>query len=405
MKKFLFLFLFIFCFSSVFALSFDLAKGNYSKGEFIDFNGLALGEVSVVLTASPGNKEIDSFVVKPDENGVFSLKYFISCVDPAGDWKMVVSDAEEESEKAFYVGSSVECEYFRVDFISPSSSSFFRKDKFDVRVKVTDAGKEVNNAEVYFWDFEGNKKRMNFEANGIYYFENVLIPVDSELKKTNFMVVALSGGKEKYGGSNIVSFEIRRVPIKIELIEPLVKEFNFGKPLELKVKPLYSADESIVSDVKIWVEFNNEKFNLVKEQEGIYSLTVPTEDLNSEIFYVNVFAEDSFGNSGTLSLDFEPKGYLYFYIAQNAIVYIFPALFVIYIVFVSFKQGRVFVNRLFLKRKRKKLLILMKKLQDDYFNKQIISREVYAEQYDNYNNELDKLESEMAELEKKQELS
>jgi hypothetical protein len=377
-------------------------KGNYAKGEFLDLNGFAEGKVNLILTASPGKKAVLNAVVEPDENGFFSFKHFIHCTDPAGDWRILLFDEKEEKEKMISVKPSVECEFLRIDFIDPSSFSYFRKQKFDVRVKITDAGREVNNAEAYFWDFNGNKHRLYFEGSGIYFFEGVEVPLNAELKKWDLMVVSVSGGKEKLGGSNVISFEVRAVPIKIEVLNPIVKEFDFGKPLNLKVKPLY-PDGSPASKVKMWVEYNNQKVNL-EEDSGIFSVLIPTEDLNAEIFYINVFAEDEFGNSGNVSLDLEPKGYLYFYIAQNAIVYVFPALFVIYVLFVSFKEARTFVNRIILKRKRKKILILMKKLQDDYFNKQIISRQVYFEQYENYKRELDYLENKLSELREEQEL-
>lgn len=403
-NKFLVL-LFLFCFVSfVASLSVEIPKGSYEKGEYLDLNGFSDGKVNFFVYALPGDKTVLSSVVEPDEKGFFSFKYFISCNDPLGEWVVLVKDDKEEKELRFSVNSSVKCEFLRVDFISPSSSSYFRTQVFDVRVKVTDAGIPVNNATVYFWDFNGTKKRMYFEGNGIYYFENVLIPVNAAIEKKSLMVTALAGDQQKNGGSNVVSFDVRLVPIKIVLIKPLIKEFNFGDPLELEVKPVYS-DNQLVSDVKVWVEFNNEKFNLQKNQSGNYFIVIPTEDLNAEIFYINVLAEDKYFNLGNLALSLEPKGHLYYFIAQNAIVYVFPLIFVLYVLFVSFKEGKTFVKRILYKRERKKLLILMKKLQDDYFNRQIISREVYFQQYENYNRELDKLENKITELKNKQELN
>ncbi len=403
-NKILFVFFLFFFVSFVSSLSVELPKGSYEKGEFMDLNGSSTGKINFLVYALPGNKTVLNAVIEPDEKGFFSFKHFISCNDPSGDWVVLVKDQEEEKELRFRVNSSVKCEYLRVDFISPASSSYFRTQSFDVRVKVTDAGISVNNATVYFWDFNGNKIRMYFEGNGIYYYENINIPVDAAIEKKGLMVTALSGTKEKNGGSNIVSFNVRLVPIKIQLIKPLINEFNFGSPLILEVKPIYSDNVS-VPDAKVWVEYNNEKFNLQKNESGNYFIVISTEDLNAEIFYVNVLAEDQYFNSGNLALSLEPKGHLYYFIAQNAIVYIFPVIFIFYVIFVSFKEGKTFVRRIFYKRERKKLLILMKKLQDDYFNKQIISRDVYLEQYENYNRELDKLENRMTELKNKQELS
>jgi len=405
MKKLFVLLFFLMLVSFAFSLSVSVPKGNYSKGEYLDINGSASGAVDFVFTSLQGNKNVLNAVKESDGNKEFSFRHFISCTDPSGDWIINIKDEyEEEQQIRIYVNSSVQCEFLRVDFISPSSSSYFRTQKFDVRVKLTDAGKEVNNAEVYFWDFFGDKKRMYFESNGIYYFEGVEIPVDAEIKKWDLMVVSVSGDKEKNGGSNIVSFDVTKVPIDLKLINPAIKEFTFGKILLLKVKPVY-PDSSPAQEVKVWVEYNGMKFDLEDDSLGNYFIDIPTEDLNAEIFYLNVFAEDIYGNSGNLSLNLEPKGQLYFYIAQNAIVYIFPIIFIVYVLFVSFKEGNVFVKRLLLKRKKKKLLILMKKMQDDYFNRQIISREIYLKQFDDYNRELDQLENRLTELQKKQELS
>ncbi|MBU2100758.1 hypothetical protein KKG83_00495 [Candidatus Micrarchaeota archaeon] len=403
MKKLLFLVFFVLLLSFAFSLEVGSVKGTYSKGEFIDFNGFSSGKVNLAFIAAPGEKKVLNSIVQPDVNGFFSFNYFIPCIDPAGQWKVFVSDDESEKELEFYVNSSVECEYLRVDFINPSSSSYFRTQKFDVRIKITDAGKDVDNAEVYFWDFQGNKKRLYFEANGVYFFEEVEIPIDAEVKQWALMVTAFSPGEEKDGGSNIVSFEIRKVPLQLQLVSPAIKEFNFGKPLDLKIRPVYSDDFS-ASGIKVWAEFNNQRTELEEISSGLYSVVINTTDLNAEIFYVNVFAEDNYGNTGSSSFDFEPKGYLYFYIAQNAIVYVFPVLFIVYVFFVSFKEGRIFVKRTLLTRKRKKLLILMKKLQEDYFNQQLISREVYNEQFDDYKRQLDQIEQNIFELRQKQEI-
>ncbi|MFH1663200.1 MAG: hypothetical protein ABH986_00005, partial [archaeon] len=248
--KAVFLLFFLLLISGAFALTIGVPKGGYSKLEFIDINGIASGElVEVIVTSSPGNKEVFSDSVKADSNGIYFLRHFISCIDPAGDWKITVTDRAGTEERIVYVSSSVECEYLRVDFIDPSSSSYFRTQKFDVRVKITDAGTPVNNAEAYFWDFEGKKTRMYFEGNGIYFFDEVEIPVNAQTEKMNLMVASLAGGKETAGGSNVVVFDVRLVPIKIELINPVVEEFDFGQPLELKVKPVY-PDGSVAEKVE-----------------------------------------------------------------------------------------------------------------------------------------------------------
>ncbi len=403
MKKILFLLFFLFLFSFVFSLSFELSQGSFTKGEFFDVNGFSSGSVNIFVSAFPGEKKVFEAVVQPDENNFFFFRRFIPCTDPLGDWTISFFDSNETIEKMFNVKSSVKCEYLRVNFIDPSSSSYYRTEKFDVRVKITDAGKNVENAEAYFWDFNGNKKRLYNQGNGIYFFEDIGIPVDAEIKEFELMVTAVSGTKEKNGGSNKVSFEVRSVPITLEVIKPAVREFNFGQSLEIIVKPVY-PDGSLAFDAVVRAEYNSEKYTLKEKENGEHYIIIATEDLNAEIFYVNLLVEDAFGNTGSLSLNLEPKGHLYYIIAQNAIVYVFPVLFIIYVIFVSFKEGRTFVNRLLLKRKRKKLLILMKKLQDDYFNKQLIARTVYLEQYDDYKHELDGIEQKIYSLEKKQEI-
>ncbi len=402
MKKAIVFVLLLFFASMAFSLNVVIPKGSYVKGEFLDFTGFASGNAEITFIGVEGNKNIGSLVASTDSNGFFSFNYFIPCTDPAGDWKMIVSDEKEKKEFFFRVNSSVQCEFMRVDFIEPSSSSYFSTQKFDVRVKITDAGNEVNNAESYFWDFNGNKRRLYFEGNGIYAIEGIEVPLNAVKGNWNLMVTAVSGGKEKNGGSNVVSFEVRSVPIRVNVVNPAVNEFSFGQPLELKVKPLY-PDGSDASVTRVWAEFNGQKIDL-KEEQGFFSAVIDTADFNAEVLYISIFAEDSFNNSGSVSLNLEPKGQLYFFIAQNAVVFLFPVIFVFYVLFVSVKEGRIFFNRTMLKRKRKKLLILMKKLQDDYFNRQIISREIYMQQYDDYKAELDAIESQMNELKSKQEL-
>jgi hypothetical protein len=182
-----------------------------------------------------------------------------------------------------------------------------------------------------------------------------------------------------------------------------VKEFQYGSVIELQLKPVY-PNNTPVENAIVEVEAFGSKFKPEKEENGVYFISFPSKDLGNELVNFVVNASDSAGNTGSKTITLTPVGYWVYFLQNNAIFYVFPVLFLAYVLFLSLREVKSFFSKTRLKRRKKKLGILIKKLQEDYFNKRVISHELYRKQAENYEAELDEIETKLLELEKKQKI-
>ena len=405
-KKSIFVILiFLLIFPIAFAeLSLRTSKFEYSKGEIIIIDGNTSSNVSLKVYATNGNKKIFDGIVRRDENRAFEQRLRTDCSYPSGEYKIDATIQEDSSTQTIVVKSSRECAFLTVAFLSPSPTVYKRTESFDVSVKVTDSGKIINNAKVFFWGLDGGQQRLAFKGEGIYSFESFKIPFDSKLFDWQLMVTAIANTPSgTFGGENTVMLSLVNGAIDIDVVKPKAKEFSFGQPLELIINPKYPSSENVFG-ANARAVIGEKSFNFAEVSAGEYVLSIPTDDLNNAVLKIDLIAVDSVGNSGQSTISLEPSGYWFWFLQRNAIFYIFPILFIAYLVFLSWRQSRASFKKISLEKKKTKMLELKKKLQNDYFNQGIISRETYNEQAENLDGELGEIEQKLLELKKKQEV-
>lgn len=402
-SKFLIIILFLFFLPFAFSeFSLHSSKYDYAKNEIIIIDGNSSSNVSMSIFATNGSKKIFEGVVKTDNNGTFEHRIKTDCSFPSGEYKIEAHTPYDSASATIFLKNSRECAFLTVTFVSPSPTIYRRTESFDVTVKVADSGKIINNAKVFFWDLDGRQQKLAFKGDGIYSFESYKIPFDSKLFDWQLMVAAIANTPNgTFGGENSVILSLKQGSININVAKPKASEFSFGQPLELVVNPLYPSGEKILNG-SARIKVGEKSFDLKESLPGEYSVVFPTDDLNNALLKIDLFVQDAQGNSGESSIALEPSGYWFWFLQRNAIFYIFPLLFIAYLVFLSFRQGRVSYKKIALEKKKTKLLELKKKLQDDYFNKSLITRETFNEQSDNLDSELAEIEEKLQEMQKKQ---
>ncbi|MDO8538504.1 MAG: hypothetical protein Q7S21_06470 [archaeon] len=397
----IFLFLFVLL-PFVHSLELKSVKYEYLKNEIIMIDGNSESNVAMKIYATSGGKKIFDGVVKTDVNGTFEQRIRTDCSFPSGEYRIEAKTPYDSFSDSIFVKNSRECGFLTLAFVSPSPTTYRRTESFDVSVKITDSGKPINNAKVFFWDLDGKQQKLELKGNGIYSFESYKIPFNSKLSNWELMVTAIANTPlGVYGGENKVNLLIAQGAINVNIVKPKASEFSFGEPFELIINPLYPSGEKILNG-QARIKVGEKSFDLKETSSGEYSVVFATDDLNNAVLKIDLVVQDNEGNSGTQTIALTPTGYWFWFLQRNAIFYIFPLLFVAYLVFLSYRQGRVSYKKITLEKKKTKFLELKKKLQDDYFNKSLISREIFNEQTQNLDSELAEIEQKLEETKKKQ---
>ncbi len=404
MKKFLALVFLLCALPAVFSLSVDVNGGSFTKGDEIIVSGNGTNFVSLKIFSVEGKKEIEEKTVRVESDRSFSFTYTTSCSDPAGEWIVLAEERGETAQKSFRVFPPLECGYYSIGFNSPSPAVYHRTSTMNVSVVVKDNRVPVKDAKVFLWGTSGRREEMIHRGNGLYLFQNLSIPADAELGRWELVVTA---GKKTlegiFGGEGKVSITVDGAPISFERLSPKAKEFQFGEKLAVRVRPLY-LNSRPAEGARVFVSVAGNRVQAEEIDAGVFQAVFPTADLNNELLHVVLEADDPHGNSGEERFYLQPSGYYTYLLKENAVFWIVPVLILSYIFFLAFREARVFFMRVRLKRRKKRLLLLIKQLQDDYFNKQLISYKVFSEQSENYDSELDQIKERISQLEKKQKL-
>ncbi|MEW6295009.1 MAG: hypothetical protein AB1467_01795 [Candidatus Diapherotrites archaeon] len=408
----LFLLFITFIIPGINSLTIQTDNKTYFKGDQIKIEGQAVEFAELNITGTKGNKEIRSLKAGPGIKEFYSFTYNISCLDPEGEWLLTVRDANTTETKKIYVSSSPEpgknyCQFLKIKFLSPSSTTYIRTSSLNISVEITDAGIPVSNAEAYYWDLEGRKNRLSFVGNGIYSLRdlNYYIKPDALTGQAEITVIAQALVSDKFhGGEQSLPINIEPAAIDLEIRKPIGNDFIYGSPIRIELDAVY-PDGSSPKNATVKFSYGKEQDIDLNKTKGFYWAEIASYNLKNELLTIEIRAGDQFGNKGKTTLNLNPLGYWYFILQQNAIFFIFPALFIIYISYLSVKEARIFIDKIRLQRRKRKLVELKKKLQDDYFNKQLISRQIFYQQSENYELELDQIEERLQDLAKKQEIA
>ncbi|GEM_PF-2973784 len=407
-KIFFFLFFFSFALllaANAAALSASLDKTVFLKGEMLEISGTAKGTLKI--TALSNNKNlVFSEKVPLDENNNFAFSQEISFSDPKGSWTLALADSNESISREITVNPVRESEFFAISFLSPASTAFKRLERLELSVKITDAGRPVNGAWVEYWDMSGKRQRLKTTGDGMYG-EFIELPIDTELKDRVIPITAFRqiGGK-KYGGETSLKLKILPAAISLDVLEPRVNEYVIGKPITLKLLAKYDSGEPLLNQklAKVFIDNQEKDLNVIGNGLFFFSFDPLAGKKEAKQVELKVTVEDSFGNTASKKLSFRPIGELFWFIKSNALGYLIPILFFVYIIFLSAREALLHLKINSMRKRKKMLVELKKKLQQDYFVENIISKDDYGKSEQKYDAELNDLELKLKSLEQKKEL-
>ncbi len=375
--------------SSALAVDFKVNKETFLKGESLEVSGGAAG--TVTISAVSGDRQVfeRKLPLEPDANS-FSFSRQISMLDPKGSWMLSVSDANSAGKKEIIVNPTRESEFLVITFLSPSAGVYTRTSTVSLAVRLTDAGEAVTDGLVDAWDAAGAKIRLNNNGDGTY---GTAYKIPPEAKKGVWTIKATAireSRPEEIGGENSADVEIDSTPITIDVLEPKATEFQVGKTVPIKLKLSY-PDGSVVKDASVAVTANYQLISLKEEGLGIYSARLIPDVSEEQLVEIRAEAKDKFENAGQKRFDLKPTGYWIHTVKENAVFYVFPLVFVLYILFLTVKEIRFFVGRTRLRRRKQQLLLQKKKLQEDFYAKNLLAKPTYDVRNAELNNELNEV--------------
>ncbi|MAG21841.1 MAG: hypothetical protein CL943_00860 [Candidatus Diapherotrites archaeon] len=375
---------------SVFGAGLIINQTEYLKGETITISGTCSEQVQISLL----NLDRKIFEESAECLGFrYEASYQTSFSDPSGFWNATAMEGEVEKNKKFRVLPTKESQFYVIIFLSPSEPGQARTSELDILVRVTDAGQDVDNADVFTWTAEGEKIQLEEIGSGNYrLLYNV--PVNADLGRWALVITAEKNVEgEMFGGENTSQLTIENAPIAIEVLEPATKTVQAGSELSIKVSANYENGKLLANPIAS-VQFNGDSFEMDDGGAGnfAYSLPLELEDTGAKKVLVNL--EDEFGNENTITINLSVVSSPF-----AGLLELLPVLVVLIVAGIIFAvfllpKLRAKESESSLENRRNALEKELKKLQDNYFNKGNIKKEVY-------NKKKEKIETELVEVRKR----
>lgn len=379
------------------ALGVNFGKGSYYKGEVIDVSGQCGVSGRVNLTLEYSKKMLAGQGI--DCNfGIFFFSYESSYLDPAGGWSAEIEGDGNSVVAKADVLATPKSAYYLITFLSPITLEHSRNDDVKVRVRVTDAGTPVEDAEVQTWDSGGTKRQLAPEGAGLYYFDYT-VPYDTRATSWNIIVTAQKvADGERFGGESSLITEITKANINIEKVEPKTSTFELGESIPIAVKISYQNGKKVIDPV-VMASVKDKELVMVPAPDGTFRTEYAASAGEEGGLAFGITAKDGAGNTGKISANVVAVAGPVWFIKSNI-------LYIIMILVVAAISGRFVYNavneKLFLERlktEREKTTELIKALQRDYFERATVPRAMYERSLSEHKTRLGELEKKIALME------
>lgn len=358
-------------------ISVEASKKNFLKGETMAIAGRSSGEA--LVTAFSGNREIFSETIVPDANKNFSLVYNIGFSDPSGEWVVYASTPfKEVSEKI--VVSADNSKLLEVNFLSPVAAHFEKNSVVSIVAKVSLLGNPVDNAVVDVWGVFGERVRLENTGNGAY---SIPYRVPFHAPEGTWELLAVAANEKNLSGEAKIRLGVLELNPKIELIEPWSGKFSFGQPLVVRIKAYYPEDiPASDASAKIVLNMPVENSNVLTLRgtgNGLFETVLPTTLFSNKPLEMKVVLAT--GIEKTVQQDFQllPDSYLFNFLKANVFFLAFPLVILAIgaIVWVSRLKPKSSQEKLL--QKKKSILGDLKKLEHDYYKKNLLSGNEFRE--------------------------
>ncbi|MFH1240258.1 MAG: hypothetical protein V1672_03500 [Candidatus Diapherotrites archaeon] len=382
--------MFLIFLTSVHALTLNLNQTEINKEDTLQILG-ECDEGSIKIYANNYDRFVFEKSLECDEFGKYFAEYEVSFLDPEGYWEIYSEQGNELKSQKILVKSTKKSKFLVITFLSPGKESYYKNEDLDISVKITDAGNAVEDAEVIFWDLEGQKQKLEYQNTGIYSAEYT-IPLDANTAEWQIRITAEEKTEtDKIGGDAKLDIEIENSKFKINVLKPDKPSIETGSQLIVEAEITYFNNKEFDGETK--VQIGNYQLTLDKKTNKLYSgsLFVSDEYLGLENIIISV--EDKFGNHATEEVNLlVTSGFISSLISETGYFILAFILIVILglVIYPRFKKNLESHN---LQKEKKHLNSQIKELQKDYFERNKIQKNTY-------NKKLAEFESRKAEIEK-----
>jgi len=382
------------------AVSVQSDKIFVQRGQQISITGECGTQPGVSVKITSGTAKILDTAAQCSA-GLFELPYASTFLDPVGKWTIAANDGTETSSTEILADDAREGGFFLVRFLSPAEGKYARTETISLTVEVTDSGRKVDDANVAFFDFEGNRIFLKGVGEGIYTADYE-IPADAGVGKWSLEVFAQSTSSGVVaGGRNAIGLEIGEPPVKIQVIEPSVTSFEIGDEVKIKLAVTYFNGKSLGGDAKVSALAGDNRIELIQTAENTFEGKFTAQSTSTGALELLLEAEDGAGNKGT-ALQKLVVGCSITCLAKNYGVFVLLALVVIAAVVTVLYSKLSSRNQLGkLQAERQKTLDLVKSLQEDYFGKGVMPSSSYKKNLSDYKAKLSEIEQKIADLKSK----
>lgn len=362
-------------------------KEAYTKGELMQLSGsTSLAGALVTVQGMLGTAIVFEKDALMGTDGTFTLTVPLLFTYPKGRWSLrataTAGDISESAEASVEVTPSAEAARFLVTMLSPVEGDYHRTESIEISVSVSTAGAPVEGATATTWGHDGAELAMNEVEGGVY---SVTVPLGHDAPVGDWTIPVTvtkpldptDPSQGLLGGCNSLTVKIEKTPLTVKFLEPKVSRFFIEEEVPIKVEVKYENGQAIASPtVKVTLKETLD-LKLIRNADGTFSGTYTTTPDDEGLISISAHCHDDADNSGQASTSVTVGGKVQWlarkYLPYAAIIVI--AALVLYKVTrsgLSARAGRQAIEKEYIDTVTK-----LRKLQSDYFEKNIIDRTTF----------------------------
>lgn len=390
------------------------ANEEYFLGDSLNIKGIVLRKSTAIKTKAllsiySNNIKVFEREFETNNAGEFSYSYRTSFLENAGDWRVEVFASDEFTnkglgEKSIRVSDTKITAYLAVEVLQEIKETYNRGEALKVSVKVLRGLSEaISGAEVVAVLPDNTQTRLSETQPGIYEAD-IPVGLSFPLGHQEIRVNALKkndGEKSFFAGTQSLGFNVQKVDLILEIVEPTRFSFQVGDEIEFVVRVFYPDKKPVVAS-EVFSKINGKDFPLKQAAKGTYTGKYLVEEKDSPFIQFEAEADDGFENNGSGEIELEVSGtsyahYLRKYSAEIALVVVALA-----IAAVVTGAGVLRIGKLKeIEAKQKLLLEKIKSIQRQYFKEGAMDKKNYEVFMDKYQSELDYLQKTKEAMSKK----
>ena len=376
------LFLLVFClaFVGVQALTVELDKQTYFKGQEMAVSGQCTANETVEVSAwtEKGKAKPFAQAVPCNAEGKYSLFQGISFLVPSGQWTVKAVEGQASAEAETEVKPTADSDYYLVTFVSPAPVKHYKTESLSISVKLSESGEPVSGANVVFFDVSGEPRPLEETGLGVYSAD-YLVPFDAQGGNWFLHVLAEKTGEKSLGGANTLVVGIDRADLKLEVLEPSISNFDLETEIPFKVKASYPSGKPLTGG-KAWLEFNGSKVELqpVSGVESTFAGKFEAEEKHIGSLSFALTVADSAGNEGKKVIDLViTVDRTALFLKNNGLIIVFALVLLGAAAYTGYSKVRGQLDRKSLLAERGRLREGIRKIQADYFDRMVIDKNTF----------------------------